>query len=387
METAMREAGERTKYPGVYRLGDNRYRVTGKVRDPRTGRVKFLERVVTADTENGAVRARLNMIEEVREGRNDAPPSRLSLRDCVTRWLVMKGPTLDERTLGVYTYRLGLMTARLGDIYADALRIDDIQGWANKALGDKYSVHSIRGSLRVFRSMVRDLGLPDPSGRVSLPDAPPPKENRVTAEQAAAFLAAMKEHERQHYALVAIMLMTGLRHTHASALKWEDVDEGAGVVRIRRKNVLRREGEVSRKKAAPTEIPLVPELQRILREQRELLFVEQHPGLALGLVFPGLDKDGKGAMRWSPTCMLKAWNRCKKLAGITGRFTPHGLRRTFNDLTRRAGMDGLVIRAMTAHSTDEMRRDYSTVGLDEKARAVRAVAGVLGRTEGRTDEA
>ena len=37
------------------------------------------------------------------------------------------------------------------------------------------------------------------------------------------------------------------------------------------------------------------------------------------------------------------------------RFTIHGLRRTFNDLTRRAGVDGVVIKSLTGHVTEKMR--------------------------------
>ncbi len=48
----------------------------------------------------------------------------------------------------------------------------------------------------------------------------------------------------------------------------------------------------------------------------------------------------------------------------------HGLRRTFNDLARRAGVDGVVTKSMTGHVTERMREHYSSVGLDEKRQAV-----------------
>jgi integrase len=60
--------------------------------------------------------------------------------------------------------------------------------------------------------------------------------------------------------------------------------------------------------------------------------------------------------------------------GITDRFTIHGLRRTFNDLARRAGVDAVVTKSITGHVTEQMREHYSTVQLDEKRQAV---AGVL----------
>jgi integrase len=48
----------------------------------------------------------------------------------------------------------------------------------------------------------------------------------------------------QHYGLVVLMAYTGLRFCHASALRWEDWDEEAGVIRVVRKQVGRRVGPV-----------------------------------------------------------------------------------------------------------------------------------------------
>jgi hypothetical protein len=62
-----------------------------------------------------------------------------------------------------------------------------------------------------------------------------------------------------------------------------------------------------------------------------------------------------------------------KAAGITERFTPHGLRRTFNDMLRRAKVDPVSCKALTGHVSETMREHYSTVGLDEKRLAVRSV--------------
>jgi integrase len=68
--------------------------------------------------------------------------------------------------------------------------------------------------------------------------------------------------------------------------------------------------------------------------------------------------------------MTGAWKACLKTAGITERFTPHGLRRTFNDMLRQAHVDPVISNALIGHLTDEMREHYSTVRLDEKRAAV-----------------
>jgi integrase len=81
--------------------------------------------------------------------------------------------------------------------------------------------------------------------------------------------------------------------------------------------------------------------------------------------------------------MVGAWRACLEAAGITERFTPRGLRRTFNDMLRRAKVDPVIAKALTGHVTEQMREHYSTVGLDEKRAAVASALRLLpGRGDG-----
>lgn len=107
----------------------------------------------------------------------------------------------------------------------------------------------------------------------------------------------------------------------------------------------------------------------ILRWHRQRLLKEQAPGLEAGWTFPS----STGTLR-TPNSLDRAWVKCLAKAKIEHRFTIHRLRYTFTDLVRRANVDAVVRRALTGHVTEEMRRRYSTVGLDEKRAAV---AGVL----------
>ena len=81
----------------------------------------------------------------------------------------------------------------------------------------------------------------------------------------------------------------------------------------------------------------------------------------------------------TPGGLWKAWQDCLDSAKIDQRFTVHGLRRTFNDLTRRAGVDSVVIRSLTGHVTERMREHYSTVALDEKRTAMASVVKLVRR--------
>jgi integrase/recombinase XerD len=214
---------------------------------------------------------------------------------------------------------------------------------------------------------------------VSLPEAPIDdcEPNSLTPDQLAAFLEAMRTHYPQHYALVATLADTGLRFCQASALRWEDWDEQAGVLRVVRKHFRIEIGPVSRKKRAPKEYPIEPELAEILREHRQRLACEQERRLLRGLaerpdvgwMFPSTE----GTLR-TPNSLDRAWEKCLEHAEITKRFTVHGLRYTFTDLVGRANVDAVVRRALTGHVTEATQRHYSTVGLDEKRAAI---AGVL----------
>jgi hypothetical protein len=64
-------------------------------------------------------------------------------------------------------------------------------------------------------------------------------------------------------------------------------------------------------------------------------------------------------------------------AGITKRVSVHGLRRTFNNLSRQvAGV--IVTRAITGHVTEEMTEHYSHVDRAEKLRAADQVVALAG---------
>lgn len=95
-------------------------------------------------------------------------------------------------------------------------------------------------------------------------------------------------------------------------------------------------------------------------EHRRQLVESQHPGLSAGWVFP----NGAGKLRANGS-LSDANRRVLKRAGITKRFTIHGLRRTATDLLRRAAVDPVAAKAIIGHTTDRMREHYSTVGADE----------------------
>ena len=256
---------------------------------------KLLEKV----TIQQAAQHRADLMEAVQKP--IAKVRQMRVGDYAKLWLESKALRLDASIVQTYTDALeDHILPALGDYYYDQLMSTDVQkwldsemlrGWTTEVKGRKdkkkkerrtYSRNSIGVWFRVFRTMTRDamvaLDLPrDPTLRVSLPEPPvdDSEPNALTPEQLAAFLEAMRTHYPQHYALVATLAYTGLRFCHASALRWEDWDEATGVLRVVRKHFRGTIGPVSRKKRAPTEYPVEPELAEILREHRQRMLRAQ----------------------------------------------------------------------------------------------------------------
>jgi len=386
---------ETTRYPGVFRIDQAKYWIRAKVVDPRTGKHKEIDRILEGVTAHEAAQKRDLLINEVKFPVELTQKARVG--EFAQSWMKSKALKLDSSTVRTYADALeNHVLPALGDFYYDALTSQDVQrwidgaltrGWTSEKRGSKrdskatrraYTRDTVSGWFRVFRTMTRDamatLRLErDPTLRIAFPEASTDDEvsNALSAEELSAFLDAMKVDYPQHYPLVVMLAYTGLRFCHASALHWEDWDETKCVLRISRKNVRGKLGSVTRKKRAPKEYPVLPELAEILKMHRERLeaAAKENPDLTKkGYMFPS----SVGTLR-TPNSLDRAWGKCLTKAKILRRFTVHGLRYTFTDLVRLANVDAVVRRALTGHVTEEMQRHYSTVGIDEKRAAIRGV--------------
>lgn len=380
MANAMEGWAPLKKHPGVYEK-QGQYRIRVRAMCEATGKLKPSMETFDKGTNLRAVLQRqLDLKAELRLGAAPAA-SRRRVGDFAKSWLSIKLPALDLATAERYTASLEDHALKsLGDYYYDALTSMHVQEWVNEELKAGYAVETVRGHFRVFRSMTRDAMGPlrltlDPTLRIAFPDSPGRQEaNALLPDQLRAFLAEMERAFYRNYALTCVLAFTGLRFCHASALRWDDIDEDNGTITITRKNIRGRIGNVSRKKRAPKTYPLDPTLAEILREHRQWMIYKQYPGLESGYCFPSR----AGTLR-CPSSLHKAWKQCIEAIELGEHFTVHGLRRTFNDLGRRAKIDPTTIKSLTGHVTEQMREHYSSVGLDEKRSAVTAVMDLVMR--------
>jgi hypothetical protein len=84
-----------------------------------------------------------------------------------------------------------------------------------------------------------------------------------------------------------------------------------------------------------------------------------------------------GAAAYLPIVLLKPFREVLRVLKCDLRIAPRGMRRTFQDIARRANVHDLVTRAISGHATEEMHHHYSTAQLDEMRVGVGRVASLL----------
>ena len=377
----MRIKGTKTKYPGVFKIGDKAYRIHAKAVDPRTGKKREKEAHHKGISLQEAAGLRAVLLEGIR---NPTPPIlQVRVVEFAESWMRSKALKIGGPSARTYADALDLhLLPVFGDFFYHAITHDLVQEWVDDSLLAQwttpkgrlknYQPPTVHCWFRVFRTMTRDavvsLKLPtDPTLRIEFPPFPDKGFSKaITAQVLADFLHWMQRLYPQHYALTIALAYSGQRFCHVSAWQWDDWNQDRGVIKVQRRQVRGDVGPVSRKKQAPKEYPVPPELEIVLRWQQRVLAESKAPGFEDGWMFPS----STGTLR-VPSSLSKAWKRCMEAAGIEKKFTIHGLRYTFNDLVRRANVDPIVRRALLGHVTERMQERYSTVDIDEKRDAVR----------------
>jgi hypothetical protein len=75
--------------------------------------------------------------------------------------------------------------------------------------------------------------------------------------------------------------------------------------------------------------------------------------------------------------LKKAFAEVGRLIGLKKKFTPRGMRRTFNDLARAAKVESLVTKSISGHLTDHMKDHYSTVSPVEQRESIGRVLDLV----------
>jgi integrase len=216
----------------------------------------------------------------------------------------------------------------------------------------------------MLREAVIDCSLSrDPTlGVKALPEEPQ-QHTILTMEELSRFLSETKKLYPQHFGMVTVLATTGLRFGEASALCWDDIDEKKQLIYVRHRQVRGKTAPPKSRKYRSVAAPL--SVFELLSAHRQEMLRHQVAGLEKSIVFPSLT----GGYR-QPSVLNKPFVEIAKAAEIERRVTAHTLRRTYNNCMRQVGVDKMILRAMTGHSSEGMTEHYSEVTAEEKRKAV-----------------
>src|SRR5215471_6368145 len=116
------------RYPGITTLSDGRKRIRLRAVDPRTGRMKEVDRVVEGSVEQAAsLRAELKK-EIKNDVRGDVQVPRLG--DYATSWLESRIVGLKASSSNRYAEVLDTyLLPHFGDFFVDRITESDVRGW------------------------------------------------------------------------------------------------------------------------------------------------------------------------------------------------------------------------------------------------------------------
>jgi Phage integrase family len=391
---------------GVWRLKGGGFLVRARVTDPRTGREYQIARTLRGPvvTLREALRVQMELRDEGRDRSADRTRSRLLWSEYTASLFeakVAEGKLTSAASRERWANALSRLVPAFGEMHVDDLRHADVVAWRDRVarwiregmpssrkrdIGTgktvKLSPITANGWISILKTicsaMKKDFDLDrNPAARIEYFPRPRTytreQPNALTARQVPIFLAKIAELHPNHYAMVFLGVVTGARPSTLRPLRrsgpecdvlWEE-----GCLLLRRSNSRRAEIMERTKTALDQEIPLPLAAQEVLK--KHVASLPEGPMRDSVYLFPSR----KGGMR-TRSVLDKPFAEALKALHWNLRFTPRGLRRTFQDLARHAEVHDVVTRAISGHQTERMHHHYSTAQREEMRLAVGKVVSL-----------
>lgn len=380
--------------PGVWRRQAGGFRVRGRVIDPRTGKMREVNWALpNVGKARDAFAWLQGELEKIRSGVvAEQPTAAPQFRTFAAQVFQRKQDLGRIRSAAGRLKWDNIVEKHLepafGDLFIDQLRPSDIKSWQarvaariNAGKMAPTTANTILGVLRqITDEAVDDFDLRDPMRGVDPFDTrehsvyTEEEPNSLAPAQVPLFLAKMRELHAAHYAFTFLGFTTGLRPSSlrplrregpSADIKWED-----GILLIRRSQTIGDEVMETTKTDLHQRLTLPPELLDVLRwhVNEQILHT---PMRKSDLLFPSVT----GGFR-ARSVLDKPFREVGKLIGLTFNFTPRGMRRTYQDLARAAGIHDAVTRAISGHATPAMQLHYSTARGSEVKDALAKVAEI-----------
>lgn len=408
--------------PGIYKLRDGGYFVRSRV-TTRAGKRREVSAVLhDARTPTEAQKVLDGLVVDARAVAKGQVPTRQTWRSFAVSRLqerVRRGKVASEATVDWWKNAIAIFDAEWGDLDVRDVTRHHIDSWLNGPVAEWMTTGktvmrkrrartsprraaefvtvpvttvikptTVNGWLRVLRAICHaakvKFELPKSAfegieffeeGRLFTKEQP----NALPPDLLPAFMATARAKYPQHFAMILLGFVTGLRPSSIRPLRRRgpeaDIDWDTGVLLIRRSHSRRQHVMNATKTKKDNVIALPPAVLDVLRAHVDAL---EGPMAKSDLLFPS----DTGELR-TRNVLAKPFEAIGRELGLTFRLTPKGMRRTFNDVARAAGVNDVVTRSISGHQTPAMQHHYSTAR-DEEARA--ALTKVHGFMAGKNDE-
>ena len=382
----------KTQIPGVWEVKGGGYLLRA-TKTLESGRVKEVQRVVSAETPEQARQELLVILGAI----GSAPASMIEQQPLFAEFAAqvmedrieaghLNTASSVEKWQGILEHHLlpAFGTRRIRDISHA-----EIVAW-QRSTSKRIHAGEVKATTangwwrtlrRIFRSAAPQLNMADPTQALS---AFPEKArsytyenpNRLTPAQAKIFLGLYREAYPQHFPMVLLMFVTGLRPCTVRPLRrrgaTRDFFPDEDLVIVRRSQVKGPAGNRT-KTGLDQRIVLPAFVTEVLVAHCRALDAEVGPMADSDLLFPGTN----GGYR-SRSALDDSLVRISNDAGLGFVITPRAFRRTFKDLARLNGITRVVERSISGHFTEEMDHVYGTALDHEQRAALLGVARLAG---------
>lgn len=284
-----------------------------------------------------------------------------------------------------------------GDAFVDAIKRRDVEEWlvslGKDMQADKCKLSSVKTWWGVFKTVMSRAAayfdIKDPTHLVELPSSNHrtytiEEPNSLLPSEVPKFFEAAWNHEREHFAMLALGMLTGRRACELRPLrrsgKYADLVWETGELRVRRSQTMGEPMEVTKTKKDVV-IFLPPTLVDVLRTHVAGLTPSRRDS---ELLFPPRRSESRdmGHTYMAKSALDKPIKNICVKAEITKRLTAKGaMRRTYQDLCRAAQVNETVQMAMSGHATKGMLELYSSASADEKRSALMRMSDIAGLKE------
>jgi site-specific recombinase XerD len=376
--------------PGVWQRKEGGHVVRGRATDPATGKQQDIYRVLPACDAPTALKWLRDEQARVRASvAASAKTPSVRFSEFAASHFEQKVKTGDIRSAmgrNKWHYTLKRLIAAFGDHYIDRLHVSHVESWreeqAVRVQARKVAPTTVNGWLAIMRVLmkaarrkyqlahdpmdgVEDL---DTSEHETYTEEEP---NALAPPEVGPFVAKFRELFPQHFAMLYLGLVTGLRPSTLRPLRRRgaevDVQWEQGRILVRRSHSLGDEVMRTTKQKRRYAIDLPAEAMAVLRWHVDTQLTEEQQDS--DLLFPSIT----GGFRTQKVLNAPMAEVATEL-GITKHITQRALRRTFNDLARAAQVNDLVTRSISGHLTEQMQHHYSTVnGAEQRAALAKVI--------------